>query len=254
MKGLPHEARFLVTQLTPNEAEYSAYLKKGEAFIRDYDERFPVIKARFKSSVIFKKKYLVVYVDDQWIQEVAPDLVAFVMPDLHFLSLDAPPAALVPASKEKSRSVSFQSILEHEFVHLNQWIKGHEPGTDFRGKDLSEDFIRYFNSEFQAYFIQYSYYPAAFKSLEKKRGVLRDTCAIKALNQATIKMAEAISRDNQNLNVEKTFSHLQAKVKKSLGKMGVDKVLVEELSINFPVFFMKALFLASGGSAPSSKQ
>jgi len=251
MKGLPHEARTLVSHLTPDPAEYSVYHEKALQFIRECKLAIPVTKAVLKESVIFQKKYLVVYVDDGWFNEVAGDLAAFVMPDLNFLQQNSPAAAVVPVSKMRSRSKNFLSILEHEFVHLNQWIKGFNPGADFRVADPSEDFIRYLNAEFQAYFIQYTFHPEAFRSLENGAEILRDTCAIKALNQATIKLARAVSVENADMNIEKTFSSLQAKLKKTLGKMGVDPSLKEELAKNFPIYFMKALVEVCNGNVLS---
>lgn len=241
MKGLPHEARSLVLHLTPDTAQYSRYFEEAQNFVDKCQHHFPVVKAVLKESTLFQKKYLVVYVDDDWFDEVAGDLAAFVMPDLQFLNCQAPAAALVPVSKMRSRQKDFLSILEHEFVHLNQWIKGFNPGTDFKGQNPSEDFIRYLNAEFQAYFIQYTFNPAAFRSLENGAEILRDTCAIKALNQATIKLARAVSTNNADLDVEKTFSSLQAKLKKTLGKMGVSSSLKDELAKNFTIYFMKAL-------------
>lgn len=253
MKGLPHEARSLVSHLTPNTHEYAEYSLQAHRFIKESESLYPVVKCSLKESVIFKKKYLVVYVDDEWFNEVAGDLEAFVMPDLNFIKQNSPAAALIPASKMHSKQKDFLSILEHEFVHLNQWIKGYNPGADFRGLNPSEDFIRYLNAEFQAYFIQYSFHPEAFRSLENGAEILRDTCAIKALNQATIKLARTISvtKDEADLDIEKTFSFLQAKIKKTLGKMGVTLSLKEELAKNFPIYFMKALVAVCEGNVLS---
>src|SRR5207249_9024616 len=123
--------RRLLDKLTPGSSTYREYHERAELYLAAHDLLLPTVSYRGQNGVVsrlqirkselFGREYLVAYVDSEWLRRVAPesDAIASTMlgPDL---SSAPPPLVLVPEVRARSRSESFRSLLEHEFVHINQ--------------------------------------------------------------------------------------------------------------------------------------
>ncbi len=137
---------------------------------------------RLLDSVLFRKKYLIGFVEDGWFAGDFPghDAVACVVRNDVI-----PPLALIPRKRMRSRSEVFHSILEHELIHVNQAIKGtlpsREPKEQLRGAISA--FFDVVRSEYDANFLQLARWPGLFPQREVKS--LEYWCALRGLGEAT---------------------------------------------------------------------
>ncbi len=167
-----HAAR-LTKALTPSSRLYSKYRSNVDLFLRAHKEQRPLFRLRdervmashlnLHKSVLFRRGYLVAWVDDDAYRRAVPGVDAMVAEV--GIDADSPliPLILAPESRIVSRSQPFLSILEHEVVHVNQALFGH-PIPEFKADSLSElfdCFSAYATREYQANLIQLVRRPSA---------------------------------------------------------------------------------------------
>jgi len=177
MAQIPRAARLhaarLRKELTPSSRIYSKYRRCADLFLHAHAEQRPLFRLRdervmashlnFHSSVLFRRAYLVAWVDDDAYRRAVPGVDAMVAPV--GISAESPliPLILAPESRIVSRSEAFVSILEHEVVHVNQALYGH-PIPEFKADSLSELFDcfgAYAKREYEANLIQLVRWPSA---------------------------------------------------------------------------------------------
>lgn len=98
-----------------------AKFQKSPSPIGNAGRRTTPKTAEVRTSKLFKQSYLVIAVDDAWLGVVAPGtnaIAASTQPRT------LPPVVLVPFRKWRQRESFHISILEHEFVHVNQILLG----------------------------------------------------------------------------------------------------------------------------------
>ncbi len=159
--------------LTPSRRLYAKYRRGADLFLRTYKEHFPVFRLRdqrvvasnfsFHESVLFRKAYLVAWVEEGAYRRAVPGVDALVTPIR--ISPESPllPLILAPESRLASPAETFLSILEHEVVHVNQSILG-DYMPEFSANRLSELFAcfnAYAKREYEANFIQLVQWPSA---------------------------------------------------------------------------------------------
>lgn len=120
-------ARRLAVRLTPRAKVHDDYTEAAKLFLGVVD-LLPFVEhgrrtlrletLRWHRSVLFKREYLLAHVDDALLGEVAPECDAIAT------ATSSIPLVLVPLRRRRSRSELFTSILEHEFVHVNQMLLG----------------------------------------------------------------------------------------------------------------------------------
>lgn len=120
-------AKRLVKRLTPSLELHDSYLDDAGRFLGVADllpfvgykgRSLRLESIRWQRSELFEREYLLAHVDDLALSELAPecDAIATVTSTI--------PLVLVPLRRRRSRSETFLSILEHEFVHVNQVLLG----------------------------------------------------------------------------------------------------------------------------------
>jgi hypothetical protein len=133
---------------TPSKSAHAKYLRSvtrfGAACMEladsgaDIWEQIPVQEFNVVRSELFGSDYLVGYVDAGWFASVAPSCDAIAAPEIRLGPLTSPPLVLVPAVKRRTKTAAFHSVLEHEFVHVNQAILGLFPTVEgIREKPIS---------------------------------------------------------------------------------------------------------------------
>jgi hypothetical protein len=165
----------LLARLTPSARPYAAYRKRVEAYLGAHDVYWPVFSYRgwpgavtelkLMSSVLFERDYLVAYVEPDWFARVAPTCDAIASPSVGPAGgVQSPPMVLVPASRARSRSESFRSVLEHEFVHINQTILGALGDVEIGSgaETLLGSFLVRMRAEYEAHFLQLVRWPRMY--------------------------------------------------------------------------------------------
>jgi hypothetical protein len=90
----------------------------------------------------------------------------------------------VPAKKNLKKNSSLHSIVEHEFVHINQALKGHFPSNFENSKvDLTEQFVDYVYAEYEANFLQLERWPQLGPS-KTHQLELNEWCFLRGYTQA----------------------------------------------------------------------
>ncbi|MBI1734306.1 MAG: hypothetical protein HYR51_03960 [Candidatus Rokubacteria bacterium] len=113
-------------------------------------------------SRLFGRRYLVASVEVPWYRAAAPASEAMTSTLSGANAL--PPLVIVPHTRRRPRSERFRSIVEHEFVHINQAILG-TLLPSLRGSAacrLRNAFFTRFRSEFEAHLLQATRWPHVF--------------------------------------------------------------------------------------------
>jgi hypothetical protein len=247
------KAARLIQKLTPPESEYHQYRALADYFLSTVGpiiprvEQQPLRGLKLRRSDLFEGlEYMVAYVDDNWLHQVAPgcDAAASAMlkpleADLFFSQL--PPFVFLPESKRRARNDIFRSIVEHEIIHINQVIKGTfpRPPAKRRTDDLISVFLSEISAEYEASFIQNVHWPTTY---HLQGGLsLEHWCLLCGYSQAlehTILMAADL-----DFSPRVTKSFLE-KLSSSLSPLLQGIGATEEIAAWFPPLFNKHLAIA----------
>jgi hypothetical protein len=163
----------LLEKLTPSASAYHEYRLRVNYYLTVVGPllhrlgQHPLKGLKLRRSQLFNElEYLVAYVDDDWLHQIAPncDAIASAMAGQQGddgLLNELPPFVFLPESKRRARNKKFLSILEHEIVHINQAILGALPGPMEKRKadDLLDQFAGEMAAEYDAYFLQAAKWP-----------------------------------------------------------------------------------------------
>ena len=165
----------LMVKLTPSSSAYQAYRFPVDEFLslvgpvlRGLQDQ-PLRDIRLRRSSLFSGlEYLIGYVDDDWLQGVAPECDAIASANVGNTGKDGqclpvPPLVFLPDSKRRARSAAFRSVVEHEFVHVNQVLLGTFPGEPpgRRAADLYDQLLSRTIAEYEAGFLQLVLWPGS---------------------------------------------------------------------------------------------
>ena len=221
-------ARRLTKCVTPSRELHDSYLDEAGLFLGvadllpfvGYKGRTLRLEAiRWHRSVLFEREYLLAHVDDLALGELAPecDAIATLTSTI--------PLVLVPLRRRRSLSETFLSILEHEFVHVNQVLLGavRQPKPSGSVAQAIADFSAEALLEHDANFIQLATWPRLFP---RASGVsLEHWCALRgwtaALESAVL---GAFCRPRM---VPVFLSELGASARAVVEKMGASKAVTE---------------------------
>ena len=169
------KANQIIQRLTPTEKQYKLYLNSAHNFIKHFDKfkkKQPtptqVFRLELVNSKYFSKIYLVSFVSKEWFCQIAPSFDAAATSEFIFVDQRAPPLIVNPG-KSISKKSGFLSILEHEFVHVNQAIVGQLPNLDsckVEKNILFKELIKHTFSEYEAHFVQLAYDPTLMPPAE----------------------------------------------------------------------------------------
>jgi hypothetical protein len=229
--------RRLLAKLTPGSSTYREYHECAERYLAAHDLVLPAVsygrqlgavtRLQMHKSELFGPEYLVAYVDSEWLRGVAPesDAIASTMlgPDLNSAP---PPLVLVPEARVRSRSESFRSVLEHEFVHINQALLGVFPyeSAGRRSKNLVADFLAYTRAEYEANLLQLTQWPRLYP--RKCPLSLDHWCVLRGYSQALEKtLMSAAERNLSSDEVSRFLDTLPKGLLFGFKRIGVHKHL-----------------------------
>jgi hypothetical protein len=113
-------------------------------------------------SRLFGRRYLVAHVEAAWYDAASPasDAITSTLSGIDAL----PPLVIVPRQRRRRRTERVRSILEHEFVHINQAILGTllPSARGSAARRLANAFFTRFRSEFEAHLLQVTRWPDLF--------------------------------------------------------------------------------------------
>jgi hypothetical protein len=163
----------LLKIVTPSIKVHQNYLDEVELFINSHNDfsnltkghgqKPHIKKLKLVHSEVFNREYLVAFADDDWFNTVAYPFNAATTPSLLSYNLPSPPLVIVSEINSRAKNKNFLSILEHEFVHVNQAIQNNFPDTSNFSHEPFRLLINYTFAEYQAYFIQYYHFPEVYK-------------------------------------------------------------------------------------------
>lgn len=196
------KAEKLLDDLRPSAAAYRRYRRRADGFLRDSGgplsaSSYPgkcVTALLMRKSIIFGREYLIACTNPRWFRRGFPSADAFATPGIELGSILSPPLVFVPETKIKSDGQDFRSILEHEFVHLNQIILGTFPESP-KGTagELLEWLFRATRAEYEANLLQLVRWPRLFRSARKKHGFsLEAWCVFRGYTQGLERIVSAV--------------------------------------------------------------
>ena len=248
------KASRLLKRLTPSSSAYREYRILVDAYLNTiapalrYGQHEFLRGVRLCNSELFSgREFLVAYVDDSWLHKIWPSLDAAASPSfgeaLHpELFLQLPPFVLIPESKRRSRNRSFRSIVEHEFIHINQAILGRfpEPPERRRAQDLFLHFFVHLVAEYEANFVQLARWPDAFVAQDEVS--LELWCLLRGYGPALeSSLTMVILFDFPKREVEKFLCRLATDLPDELRRIGVAKKLIDWISPRFNVHLRIAM-------------
>jgi hypothetical protein len=225
MSKSPHA---LIKSLRVSKKTHARYIDEAKWFCRSYDELLDHLS---KSNVVLKKtalvksdlfglEYLVGYVDPTWLKMTAPGCNAIATTSFQFGELGSPPIVLLPNQKKSKKNSAMHSIIEHEFVHINQALRDRFP-SNFEDSiiDLSQQFVEYAHAEFEANYLQLSFWPEL--SPKQYKITLKDWCFLRGYTQALERfLLSGILGKFPEEELFSTLQELPAELRKLLVKIG----------------------------------
>ncbi len=228
----------LVEQVTPSSAAYEAYRVGAEEYLGlmrlglRRTQRADIVSLRLRRSKLFAGyEYLVAYVRDEWAASVAPDCDAFASPSTvtgTTIPLRVPPLVFVPHSRRHARSREHVSILEHEFVHINQAILGTFPigPSGSSAEDLLQDHFDRLRFEYEANFIQLVRWPEQFT--QHRDVSIEQWCLLRGHSQALERLWTYL--DHTECGAEDVVGFLDGlpeRLPSELGALGAERDCIE---------------------------
>jgi hypothetical protein len=221
-------------RLTPEAAQHRTYLRQVDAYVAGargappglvHDGRVGrVIALDLWRSVLFRRRYLVAWVEPSWYHTVAPasDALTSTLSGTDAL----PPLVIVPHRRRPPRSERFRAIIEHEFVHINQAILGTllpSPRGTARER-LANVFFTRWRSEYEAHALQVIRWPQFFPH---GFGLpLEHWCALRGYTDALEAVFVAVWRGEFRRRDLVTFlDRLSGRFPSWLRRLGVDPTL-----------------------------
>jgi hypothetical protein len=161
-------AERITNDLSLSSSQYRAYRRlvgtylvasqTSPPYLRSRGLDTPVRSLKLRTSAIFRREYLVAFVDEAWMRRVAPNCDAMAG---SFDDVGVPPLVMVPEPRRRDRSAMAISVLEHEFVHINQGIFGRLPGPAGQAASAVLDtFYLRMAAEYEANFLQVVRWPS----------------------------------------------------------------------------------------------
>lgn len=187
-------AKQMAKKLLPSLKVHNQYIQQSKKYCQTFwnsyinTDGIPIKKIELITSDLFRRDYLVGFVNSSWLYEMAPGCNAVATPSLEIGKLKSPPIVLVAANTSLKKNSNLHSIIEHEFVHVNQALNNHFPSNFENTKiDLTEQFIHYVYSEYEANFLQLEFWPKLRPP--KKYGLeLNEWCFLRGYTQALEKL------------------------------------------------------------------
>lgn len=255
------KAKQMAKNVLPSLKIYSQYIKLSQVYCETLRNSYskatalPIKEATLMYSDLFSQDYLIGFVARDWLAMTAPGCNAIATMSLEIGKLSSPPIVLVAGKRNLKKNSSFQSIIEHEFVHINQALIGQFP-TNFESDktDLCQQFVNYVYAEYEANFLQLEYWPK-LRPPAKYGLSLEEWCFLRGYTQALERLL--LSAITEKFSDKKLFSCLN-KIPKSLEKMlpklDADTEIGHQFISRLKVFSFQALQMVANVDRLPSQQ
>jgi len=245
----------LLPKVTPSMALHAEYSQDVRRFRREFNELFAILpqdkieirNVQMVHSKLFDRKYLVIRMSSNWFEKTAPETDAIATDSFVFIDLLSPPAVLVPDFGPLPRSKKFRSILEHEFVHVNQSVLGRFPkcygGSE---SDLFDQLMSHTICEYEANLIQMSYFDIPVPDEARNFLSVDHWCTLRGYTQALEALLRSfIYTEEESIGKNAFFGCLKSlsqELPTRFSEFGLSKDVGEKYSKNHPQFILTALF------------
>jgi hypothetical protein len=234
---MSNEYKDLLDSLSPSQKEYSKYAEDSSSFFAVYSKQLPlesidglvIEEFRFIKSDLFEQRYLVASINSDFFSSSHVSFDAAAIKCLSpIMNVESPPLVLIERIEKKSKEENYRSILEHEFIHINQAIlkkfpKPIEMNESTNINSLYEIFLDNIKAEYQANFIQLSNYPKLFP--DELNIPLNQWCMLRGFTQSLEKLLLSYIYSMVELNELRFFlKKFQSSVTSDFKKIG----LIEE--------------------------
>jgi hypothetical protein len=250
------EMKRILKMVTPTSKVHQDYLNDTETFLNGHNsftslvkgnpkaKELPIKKFKIVESQIFKRKYLVAYANDNWFSTTAPKCDAVATPSIQSFGFNSPPLVIIPESKSRQKNNYFLSILEHEFVHVNQAILDIFPSASNFSKKPIPTLLNFTLSEYQAYFLQYYYFPASFEQAEKLGLTMpmENLSIFRGYTQSLETLVHAIYQGELSpLEVDKMLKAFSRQLPAGFKKIGLHRSYGMQYVMNLPEYLAIAV-------------
>lgn len=241
-------AKQMAKKLLPSLKVQKQYIQDAKSYCDALKSSYvgrpgiPVKRIELIYSDLFQREYLVGFVDPRWLPSVASGCDAVATLSLEIGDLKSPPIVLVPSKKNLKKNSNLHSIVEHEFVHINQALKGHFPSSFEKSKvDLNEQFVDYVYAEYEANFLQLERWPKLGppKSYELE---LKEWCFLRGYTQALERLLlVAIMEKFSDKNLFSTLNKIPKSLEKFLLKFDLETENTHRFVKKLKIFSFQAL-------------
>lgn len=235
----------LVARLTPNMDLYrnyrmnvNFYLDLGIMPTVSYHGKLcQVTKFRVLCSELFKYDYLLVYVETLSFGEIVPDSDAITsVGDLG--GVFQLPLVIIPVNF-KIRGQFYRSILEHEFVHVNQILLGTFPKqiSSQTAENMLDNFFQCMRSEYEANVLQLTRWPFVFPQKEIEQEIsLEHWSVLRGYSQGLeIILADIFTMSVPPKDVVRLIESIQRTLPEMFTRLGVKIGLIPWFNERFVV-------------------
>lgn len=246
-------AEKLQDKLHLSDAVYRRYRRRAEQFLADFDDpvrgvslKGVITALQMHNSLLFEREYLVAYVNSGWVRKTFPDHDAVATEHFKVGPTISPPLVLVPENKKNTRGRVFRSVLEHEFVHVNQILLGTFPrplnGTT---KDLMEEIFRMTRAEYEANLLQLARWPQLYAHAGKQFGLsLESWCVFRGYTQGLEQIILAAAKgDLDESRFLRFLNRLPSVLPAGFRRMGFSEKLGKSCAASATLHALKAFQL-----------
>lgn len=201
-------------------------------------------KIYLQRSLLFRRSYLVAEARDDWFKQHGATLDALATPAMTMGPFETPPIVVIPEKPDaRFREEEFRSILEHEFVHLNQAILQTFPYSSLQEmeQDPTGVILKRTESEFQANFLQLVRWPALYSP---ELGVpLEEWCALRGYTEGLERVLHAaLDGKLSDLALSRLLECMEADLPEGFRRIGLDHKIGKRFAEDF-VGHMKIAFI-----------
>lgn len=257
--SLEKKVQKLFDELRPPAAAYRKYRRRAESFLAIFvgpfsDNHSPgqcITALRLRKSLLFGREYLVAYVNPTWFRNVFSWHDAIAADSFELGSITTPPLVFVPNTKRNAKGPAFLSILEHEFVHINQMILGTFPTSPSGGvEELMQGMFIMTRTEYEANIIQLSRWPQLYKSARERHGLsLEPWCVFRGYSQALERIVYAAAKGRIEGNAFLAFlDRLPAALPIEFKRLGFGENLGREYAATVERYALTALLKLADAS------
>lgn len=249
------KAAKLINRIAPSDAAYNAYRRRAEKLIGRSNEfslsplrAGAITRFELRGSIVFRRAFLVAYTDPARLQAEFPNNDAVTVASLRLDRGSPPPFVLLSAARTASRGRFSDSVLEHEFVHVNQAIRGVLPDAPEGGaEDLVENLLQVTRAEYEANLIQLTRWPEFYfrkvpRHLREKRRLSLDRwCVLRGYTQGLERVVDAAAAGQ----IEETalmgfIGRLPGALPSGFRRLGFGEELGKEYADNLQAHFLVA--------------